>query len=48
MEYLRTKDTALKWGIPEGRVQKPCEENRVNGVQHLDKHGRSQKRRLNL
>lgn len=37
MDFLSAKDTALKWGISERRVQKLCEGNRVIGVQRLGK-----------
>ncbi|HBD85885.1 MAG TPA: DNA-binding protein [Clostridiales bacterium] len=32
MEYISTKEAAAKWGISERRIQKLCEENRIDGV----------------
>ena len=32
MEYMSTKEAAEKWGISERRIQKLCEENRIEGV----------------
>ena len=32
MEYMSCSDAAEKWEISERRVQKLCEENRVQGV----------------
>lgn len=32
MEYMSTKEAAVKWGISERRIQKLCEENRISGV----------------
>ena len=32
MEYISTKDASIKWGISERRIQKLCEENRINGA----------------
>lgn len=31
-EYIAVKDVARKWNISERRVQKLCEENRIEGV----------------
>ncbi len=31
-EYISAKETAEKWGISERRIQKLCEENRIDGV----------------
>ncbi|MCM1258967.1 MAG: helix-turn-helix domain-containing protein [Roseburia sp.] len=38
MDFISVKEAALKWGISERRVQKLCEEERIEGVQ---KFGRS-------
>lgn len=32
MEYISVTEAAKKWGISERRVQKLCEENRIQGV----------------
>ena len=32
LEYISVSETAKKWGISERRVQKLCEENRIEGV----------------
>ena len=32
MEYIPTKEASEKWGISERRIQKLCEENRIEGV----------------
>lgn len=32
MEYISTKEAAEKWGISERRIQKLCEEGRIDGV----------------
>ena len=32
MEYMSCAKAADKWGISERRVQKLCEENRIQGV----------------
>jgi hypothetical protein len=32
MNYISTKDASKKWGITERRIQKLCEENRIEGV----------------
>jgi hypothetical protein len=32
MEYMSALEAAKKWGISERRVQKLCEENRIQGV----------------
>lgn len=37
MEYMSCSDAAKKWKISERRVQKLCEENRVQGVSKLGK-----------
>lgn len=34
-DYITVKDTALKWGISERRIQKLCEEDRIPGVIRL-------------
>ena len=37
MDYITPKETSLKWEISERRVQKPCKEDRINGVVHFGK-----------
>lgn len=32
LDYISVKDAAKKWNISERRVQKLCEENRIEGV----------------
>jgi hypothetical protein len=32
MDYISTKEAAVKWGISERRIQKLCEENRIPGT----------------
>jgi hypothetical protein len=32
MEYISTKEASEKWGISERRIQKLCEEKRIDGV----------------
>jgi len=32
MDYITPKETSQKWGISERRIQKLCEENRIEGV----------------
>jgi len=32
MDYMTAKEAAAKWGITRRRVQKLCEENRIDGV----------------
>lgn len=32
MEYISVSEAAKKWGISERRVQKLCEENRIQGI----------------
>lgn len=32
LEYISAAEAAKKWGISERRVQKLCEENRIEGV----------------
>lgn len=38
MDYMSVREAAQKWEISERRVQKLCEENRMDGIQ---KFGRS-------
>ena len=35
MEYMSCPEAAKKWGISERRVQKLCEENRIQGVSKI-------------
>lgn len=32
IDYISVRDTAMKWSISERRIQKLCEENRIEGV----------------
>ena len=32
LDYISVKDAAQKWGISERRIQKLCEEDRIEGV----------------
>lgn len=32
MDYITPKEASQKWGITERRIQKLCEENRIDGV----------------
>lgn len=32
LDYISVRDTAIKWGISERRIQKLCEEKRIDGV----------------
>lgn len=38
MDYISVKATSKKWGISERRIQKLCEENRIEGI---EKFGRA-------
>lgn len=38
MDYISVKEAAQKWEISERRVQKLCEDSRIDGIQ---KFGRS-------
>ncbi len=37
MDYISVKEAAQKWGITERRIQKLCEENRIEGVIRFSK-----------
>ena len=37
MDYISTAQAAKKWGISERRVQKLCEENRIDGAYKLSR-----------
>jgi len=37
MEFVSAKDKAEEWGISIRRVQKFCEQGRIDGVQRLGK-----------
>lgn len=37
MNYITPKEASLKWGISERRIQKLCEEGRVDGVVRFGK-----------
>jgi hypothetical protein len=32
LDYMSVQDAAIKWNISERRIQKLCEEKRINGV----------------
>ena len=32
LDYISVRDAAIKWGISERRIQKLCEEKRIDGV----------------
>lgn len=32
MDFISTKEASIKWEISERRIQKLCEENRIDGV----------------
>jgi hypothetical protein len=32
MDYISTKDASEKWGISERRIQKLCEDGRIDGT----------------
>lgn len=32
MDYISVKDASEKWGISEWRIQKLCQENRIEGI----------------
>lgn len=38
MDYISVKAASEKWGISERRIQKLCEENRIDGI---EKFGRA-------
>lgn len=38
MDYISVKAASEKWGISERRIQKLCEENRIEGI---EKFGRA-------
>ena len=35
MNYISVKAASEKWGISERRIQKLCEENRIDGTEKL-------------
>lgn len=35
MDYITPKDASKIWGITERRIQKLCEEGRINGVERF-------------
>ena len=37
MNYITTKDASMSWGISERRIQKLCEESRINGAIRFSK-----------
>lgn len=32
MDYITPKEASIRWGISERRIQKLCEENRIDGA----------------
>lgn len=32
MDYMTTRETALKWGLSERRIQEMCEQERIPGA----------------
>lgn len=32
LDYISVRNAAVKWGISERRIQKLCEESRIDGV----------------
>lgn len=37
MDYISPKEASLKWGVSERRIQKLCEEGRIDGVIRFSK-----------
>ncbi len=37
MDYITPKEASQKWGISERRIQKLCEEGRIDGVVRFSK-----------
>jgi len=37
VDYISPKDASIKWGISERRIQKLCEEGRIDGVIRFSK-----------
>lgn len=37
MDYITSKEASQKWGITERRIQKLCEEGRIDGVVRFGK-----------
>ena len=37
MDYITPKEASQKWGITERRIQKLCEEGRIDGVVRFSK-----------
>lgn len=37
MDFISVKTTSKKWIIPEQRIQKLCEENRIEGIEMFDR-----------
>ena len=37
MDYISPKEASLRWSISERRIQKLCEEGRINGVVRFSK-----------
>lgn len=37
MDYITPKEASQKWGITERRIQKLCEEGRIDGIVRFSK-----------
>jgi hypothetical protein len=37
MDFITPKDASMKWGISERRIQKLCEEGRIDGAIRFSK-----------
>ena len=37
IEYITSKDASVKWGVSERRIQKLCEEGRIDGAIRFSK-----------
>jgi len=48
VDYITPKEASLKWGISERRIQKLCEEGRIDGVVRFGKVWLFQRMRKNL
>ncbi|WP_440189150.1 hypothetical protein [Anaerocolumna jejuensis] len=47
LDYISVEQASEKWGISKRRIQKLCEENRIDGVIRFDPHGQFQEMRKN-
>lgn len=37
MDYISVQEASQKWGISERRIQKLCQENRIDGAVHFSR-----------